>query len=113
MLTFIAFLVAIGVLVTFHELGHFWVARLCGVKVLRFSVGFGKPLCTFQRGDTEWAISPIPLGGYVRMLDEREMEVPPGSVIWPSITSLCSSAWPSWWPVRWPICCWRSCFTGQ
>nr|WP_239688589.1 RIP metalloprotease RseP [Aquitalea magnusonii] len=78
MLTFIAFLVAIGVLVTFHELGHFWVARLCGVKVLRFSVGFGKPLCTFQRGDTEWAISPIPLGGYVRMLDEREMEVPAG-----------------------------------
>lgn len=76
MLTFIAFLVAIGVLVTFHELGHFWVARLCGVKVLRFSVGFGKPLYTFQRGDTEWAISPIPLGGYVRMLDEREMEVP-------------------------------------
>ncbi|RMC98482.1 RIP metalloprotease RseP [Aquitalea palustris] len=76
MLTFIAFLVAIGVLVTFHELGHFWVARLCGVKVLRFSVGFGKPLFTVQRGDTEWAISPIPLGGYVRMLDEREMEVP-------------------------------------
>ncbi len=77
MLTFLAFLVAIGVLVTFHELGHYWVARLCGVKVLRFSVGFGAPLFTFRRGDTEWAISPIPLGGYVRMLDEREMDVAP------------------------------------
>jgi regulator of sigma E protease len=77
MLTFLAFLVAIGVLVTFHELGHYWVARLCGVKVLRFSVGFGAPLYTFRRGDTEWAISPIPLGGYVRMLDEREMDVAP------------------------------------
>lgn len=77
MLTFLAFLLAIGVLVTFHELGHYWVARLCGVKVLRFSVGFGAPLYTHRRGDTEWAISPIPLGGYVRMLDEREMEVAP------------------------------------
>jgi len=76
MLTFFAFLLAIGILVTFHELGHFLVARWCGVKVLRFSIGFGAPLLTFHRWDTEWAISPIPLGGYVRMLDEREVEVP-------------------------------------
>lgn len=72
MLTLLAFLVAIGVLVTFHELGHYWVARLCGVKVLRFSIGFGKPLWTYWRKGTEWVICPIPLGGYVRMLDERE-----------------------------------------
>lgn len=72
MLTLLAFLVAIGVLVTFHELGHYWVARLCGVKVLRFSIGFGKPLWSYWRKGTEWVICPIPLGGYVRMLDERE-----------------------------------------
>ena len=63
MITFLAFLVAIGALVTFHELGHYWVARLCGVKVLRFSIGFGRPLFTWQRGETEWALCPIPLGG--------------------------------------------------
>lgn len=69
-------LVALGVLVTFHEFGHFWVARRCGVKVLRFSVGFGKPLWTWHGKDgTEYVIAAIPLGGYVRMLDEREGEV--------------------------------------
>ncbi|MDF0606234.1 RIP metalloprotease RseP [Neisseriaceae bacterium TC5R-5] len=76
MLTVLAFLVAMGVLVTFHELGHFAVARLCGVKVLRFSIGFGKPLLRYLHKGTEWVICPIPLGGYVRMLDEREGEVP-------------------------------------
>lgn len=65
--------VALGVLVTFHELGHYWVARLCGVQVLRFSVGFGKPLWMRRARDgTEWAISAIPLGGYVKMLGERD-----------------------------------------
>ena len=69
--------VALGVLVTFHEFGHFWVARRCGVKVLRFSVGFGKPLWTHHGKDgTEYVLAAIPLGGYVRMLDEREDEVP-------------------------------------
>ena len=68
----LAFLVAIGVLVTFHEFGHYWVARRLGVKVLRFSIGFGKPLCSWRHGDTEWALAPIPLGGYVKMLDTRE-----------------------------------------
>ncbi len=69
-----AFLVALGVLVVIHELGHYWVARWCKVKVLRFSVGFGKPLKTWVRGadNTEWVLAAVPLGGYVKMLDERE-----------------------------------------
>ncbi|TWI04919.1 regulator of sigma E protease [Luteimonas cucumeris] len=71
-------IVSIGVLVTFHEFGHFWVARRCDVKVLRFSVGFGKALWS-RRGhdDTEYMIAAIPLGGYVKMLDEREGDVAP------------------------------------
>jgi len=71
-------IVSIGILVTFHEFGHFWVARRCGVHVLRFSVGFGKPLLKRVDSDgTEFVISAIPLGGYVKMLDEREFEVDP------------------------------------
>ncbi|KAF1708564.1 RIP metalloprotease RseP [Pseudoxanthomonas kalamensis DSM 18571] len=70
-------LVALGVLVTFHEFGHYWVARRCGVKVLRFSVGFGKPLWSRRdRHGTEFAIAALPLGGYVKMLDENEGDVP-------------------------------------
>ena len=70
-------LVALGVLVTFHEFGHFWVARRCGVKVLRFSVGFGMPLLRWHdKKGTEFVVAAIPLGGYVKMLDEREGEVP-------------------------------------
>lgn len=69
-------LVTLGVLVTFHEFGHYWVARRCGVKVLRFSVGFGKPLWKrVGRDGTEYQIAAIPLGGYVKMLDAREGEV--------------------------------------
>ncbi|SDS00696.1 site-2 protease. Metallo peptidase. MEROPS family M50B [Pseudomonas asplenii] len=71
-------LVALGVLVTFHEFGHFWVARRCGVKVLRFSVGFGTPLLRWHdRQGTEFVVAAIPLGGYVKMLDEREAPVAP------------------------------------
>ncbi|MCK9285754.1 MAG: site-2 protease family protein, partial [Rhodocyclaceae bacterium] len=72
-----AFLVALGILVIVHELGHFLVARWCGVKVLRFAVGFGKPLLIWRWGKdrTEWALAAIPLGGYVKMLDEREAPV--------------------------------------
>ncbi|MCO7513551.1 RIP metalloprotease RseP [Pseudomonas guariconensis] len=71
-------LIALGVLVTFHEFGHFWVARRCGVKVLRFSVGFGTPLLRWHdRHGTEFVVAAIPLGGYVKMLDEREGDVPP------------------------------------
>ena len=72
-----AFVVVLGVLIIFHEFGHYLVARLCGVKVLRFSVGFGRMLWKRRLGvdQTEWAISIFPLGGYVKMLDEREGEV--------------------------------------
>nr|WP_067292933.1 RIP metalloprotease RseP [Marinobacterium profundum] len=75
--TLLATLVTLGLLVTIHEWGHFWVARRCGVKVLRFSVGFGKPLWSRRdRQGTEYVVAAIPLGGYVRMLDEREEAVP-------------------------------------
>lgn len=70
LLTLIAFAFALGLLVTFHELGHYWLARLCGVRVLRFSLGFGRILLRrTDRHGTEWALSAIPLGGYVKMLD--------------------------------------------
>ncbi|MDO6562609.1 sigma E protease regulator RseP [Amphritea sp. 1_MG-2023] len=76
--TVVALIVTLGILVTIHEYGHFWVARRCGVKVLRFSVGFGKPLVRWRdRRDTEYVIAMIPLGGYVSMLDEREGRVEP------------------------------------
>ena len=72
-----AFIVALGALVAFHEYGHFWVARRLGVKVLRYSIGFGKPLLRKQgRDGVEYVVAAIPLGGYVKMLDEREAEVP-------------------------------------
>lgn len=79
MITLLAFVGAIALLVVFHELGHYWAARRCGVKVLRFSIGFGKVLYLkrFAGSDTEWVISAVPLGGYVKMLDEREGEVAP------------------------------------
>jgi regulator of sigma E protease len=75
--TLAAFLVAIGLLVTVHELGHYWAARWCDVKVLRFSIGFGKPLWMRRVGpdQTEWVIGALPLGGYVKMADERDASV--------------------------------------
>ena len=77
MITLLAFVGAIALLVLFHEFGHYWAARRYGVKVLRFSVGFGKVIYSkrFADNDTEWVISAIPLGGYVKMVDEREGEV--------------------------------------
>jgi regulator of sigma E protease len=80
MTTLLAFLFALAILVFVHEFGHYSVARWCGVKVLRFSIGFGPPLLRWTVGPdrTEWTLAPIPLGGYVRMLDEREGG--PGSV---------------------------------
>jgi regulator of sigma E protease len=70
-------LVTLGILVTFHEFGHYWVARRCGVRVLRFSIGFGKPLWSRTgRDGVEYAIGAIPLGGYVKFLDAREAEDP-------------------------------------
>ena len=77
--TIVAFIVALGVLIVVHEYGHYLAARLCRVKVLRFSVGFGRPLATWRLGAdrTEWSIAAVPFGGYVKMLDEREGEVAP------------------------------------
>ncbi|MGR4069920.1 sigma E protease regulator RseP [Halomonas sp. LR3S48] len=73
----LAVIVVLGLLITFHEFGHYWVARRCGVRVLRFSVGFGKPIWSrVDRHGTEFALAAIPLGGYVKMLDEREAPVP-------------------------------------
>ena len=73
--------IALGVLVSFHEFGHFWVARRCGVKVERFSIGFGTPLLTWRdKYNTEFILAALPLGGYVKMVDEREGTVDPEDV---------------------------------
>ena len=79
LITVLAFVVALGLLIVVHEFGHYLIARLLGVKVLRFSVGFGTPLWrrTFGRDGTEWVIAAFPLGGYVKMVDEREGRVAP------------------------------------
>lgn len=75
LITLSAFLATLGVLVSFHEYGHFLAARLCGVKVLRFALGFGKPLFTYRAGNgTEWVLASIPLGGYVKLLDGRDSQ---------------------------------------
>ena len=76
--TAVAFILALGPLIVFHELGHYWVARLCGVKVLRFSVGMGRVVWSRRFGpdQTEWAVSALPLGGYVKMLDLRDPDAP-------------------------------------
>lgn len=75
-----ALIVTLGLLITFHEFGHYWVAKRCNVKVLRFSVGFGKALWSRRAGpdQTEYRVAALPLGGYVKMLDEREGEVAEG-----------------------------------
>jgi regulator of sigma E protease len=79
MQTAVSFVFAIGLLVAVHELGHYWVAVACGVKVLRFSIGFGPRLVgwTSKKSGTEFIVGLLPLGGYVKMLDEREGVVPP------------------------------------
>jgi len=82
MLTVFSFVLALCVLIVFHELGHYWVARLCGVKVLRFSLGFGKVLYSkqFTPGGTEWVVAAFPLGGYVKMLGEQDGDVAPSDL---------------------------------
>jgi len=79
LITLLSFIVTVGVLVVIHELGHYAVARFVGVKILRFSVGFGRTLWMrrFGRDQTEWVIAAVPLGGYVKMLDQREGDVAP------------------------------------
>ena len=90
-------LIALGVLVTFHEFGHFWVARRCGVKVLRFSIGFGAPLYSWRdRQGTEYVIAAIPLRCWSN----------------PSIANQSASAPPLWLPARWQIFFWHCCFSG-
>ena len=80
--TLLSFFVTLGILITFHELGHYWVARWCGVRVLRFSVGFGKVLVKrVDKNGTEWALSAIPLGGYVKMLDQDDLAPTAGHAI--------------------------------
>ena len=80
LISILAFLVAIGVLVTIHELGHYVAARLCNVRILRFSIGFGRPLWVRKSGpdQTEWVLAAIPLGGFVKMADERDETVMDG-----------------------------------
>lgn len=84
MISILAFIVAIGVLVTIHEFGHYLAARSCGIRVLKFSIGFGKPIFKYQANpqSTQWILSWIPLGGYVKMLDSREHESVPAQVDW-------------------------------
>ena len=78
----LALLVTLGILVTVHEFGHFWVARRCGVKVLKFSIGFGKAVKTWVGKDgVEYVIAPIPLGGYVRMLGQEDTSVPDAEAV--------------------------------
>ena len=79
MMTLLAFLVTLGVLIVVHEYGHYYAAKRCGVKVLQFSIGFGKPLYQrrFGADQAELIVAAFPLGGYVKMLDEREAPVPP------------------------------------
>lgn len=75
LITLFTFIVTIGILVGFHEYGHFTAARMCGVRVLRFAIGFGRPLYRFtSKNKTEWVIGSIPLGGYVKLLDGRDQE---------------------------------------
>ena len=82
MITLLAFILTLGVLITIHEYGHYRVAVACGVKVLRFSIGFGRVLWRRQAtpDSTEFVVCLLPLGGYVKMLDEREGPVPPNEL---------------------------------
>ncbi|MGB8434583.1 MAG: RIP metalloprotease RseP [Burkholderiales bacterium] len=98
--TLAAFIVALGLLIVVHEFGHYLVARLCGVKVTRFSVGFGRPIWVRRLGrdQTEWVVAAVPLGGYVKMVDEREGPVAPSDLprafnrqgVWRRIAIVCA-----------------------
>ena len=78
LISLISFLVGIGILIAVHEFGHFWVARRFGIKVLRFSIGFGRPLFRwYDKLGTEYVLSAIPLGGYVSLYGERNQVIPP------------------------------------
>ena len=112
--TLVAFIVALGSLILFHEFGHYLVARWSGVKVLRFSIGFGKPLLARRLGkdQTEWVVAAFPLGGYVKMLDEHEGQVEPRGIARAFNRKPVVTASPLSRPGHRPIFCWRSYFTG-
>jgi len=111
----LSFIVAISVLVAIHEFGHYIVGRWAGMKVLRFSIGFGKPIWSRRAGkdDTEYCIASIPLGGYVRFLDSREGPIAPEKRAGLSIIARSRNALPSWPPVRCSISCSRLSLTGR
>jgi hypothetical protein len=115
--TVLAFLVTLGVLIVVHEYGHYRVAVACGVKVLRFSVGFGRVLWRRPRAatHTEFVLCALPLGGYVRMLDEREapVDAPELGQAFNRQSRCARRARPSWPPARQPTCCWRCCCTHR
>lgn len=93
----LALIVTLGILVTIHEFGHFWVARRCGVKVLRFSIGFGKAVKTWTgRDGTEYVIAPIPLGGYVKMLGQEDGTITDENSIPDSQKHMSFSSKPLW-----------------
>jgi len=93
----LALVVTLGILVTIHEFGHFWVARRCGVKVLRFSIGFGKAAKTWIGKDgVEYVIAPIPLGGYVKMLGQEDTSVAEASDVAPSQRHMSFAYKPLW-----------------
>lgn len=97
LINILALLVTLGILVTIHEFGHFWVARRCGVKVLRFSIGFGKAAKTWiGRDGVEYVIAPIPLGGYVKMLGQEDTSVADSSDLSPSQRHLSFAYKPLW-----------------
>ena len=112
--TLAAFAAALAVLIVVHELGHYFVARLCNVKVLRFSVGFGRPLWTWRSGPdrTEWALAVFPFGGYVKMLDEGEGEVPAAELHRAFNRQSLGGARLSSQPDLPPTLCWPSSCTG-
>jgi RIP metalloprotease RseP len=104
----VSMLVVLGIMVLVHEFGHFAVAKLCGVRVEVFSVGFGKRLFGFRRGDTDYRLSLLPLGGYVKMSGERRAKSPPA--IRPSSTPIrAGSAFSLAWLVRSRTSCSRCC----
>ena len=101
-------LATFAIVVAFHEYGHFWMARRAGVKVLRFSIGFGRPLFRWQgKDDTEYVIAAIPLGGYVRMADERDGEIAEEDLPRAQTANPCPSALRLPPRARSPISCWR------
>ena len=109
--TLLAFVLALSVLIVIHELGHYWMARLCNVKVLRFSLGMGKILYSRRFGpdQTEWAISLLPLGGYVKLLDARADDldaVSPEDGNGSSQARAYGGVWPLSRQARWPISSW-------